>query len=415
MTSFATSLVFFAQALPAAALYRLAAPRLSADWRAALLIGLSLLFLGQLQVHPVFLLASGLYAALAATAAGVIGRSPGLRQRTLPGGVCIALAVLALLLFKYRYYSSLLLGGLAGLPGLTGFEWLGLSYMTFRAIDLIMQARRSRDAAPAPLASAAYLLFFPAYVSGPINRFQPFAQDLAKPPAPLNAADLKEIALRLCAGVFKILVLADIFRANSLLGLGGLPQAEASAPSWAVLLGLYCQYAYIYFDFAGYSDVAIAMARLFGVRLPENFNFPFLARNLQDFWNRWHISFAHWCRDYIYFVLLRWLKLRARFLSDLAANLSAIFATFFFMGAWHGDGLNWLLYGVYHGCGMGGLVVLRHLLNAHAPTLAGKLAASRAFAALSALFTLTFVAVGLLLTLELPLARAAAARLLGLG
>ncbi len=409
MASFATSLAFFAQLLPAALLYRLAAPRLSPAWRAGVLIGLSLLFLGQLKAHPVFLLASCLYAALAAAAAGLIGRSPKLRQETLPGAVCIAAAVLILLLFKYHYYASLFLGGLAGLRGFTGFEWLGLSYMTFRAIDLVMQARRSRDASPAPLAAAAYLLFFPAYVSGPINRFQPFAQDLAKPPAPLAAVDLQEIALRLSAGVFKILVLADIFRSNSLLGLSGLPN---EAGTGAVLLGLYCQYAFIYFDFAGYSDVAIATARLFGVRLPENFNFPFLARNLQDFWNRWHISFAHWCRDYIYFVLLRWLKLRARFLPDLAANLAAIFATFFFMGAWHGDGLNWILYGVYHGCGMGGLVVLRHVLNALAPGLAQALAASRLFAVLSALFTLSFVAVGLLLTLDVPLALEAAARLL---
>jgi len=162
-----------------------------------------------------------------------------------------------------------------------------------------------------------------------------------------------------------------------------------------LLLGLYCQFAYIYFDFSGYTDVAIASGRLFGIRLPENFNFPFLSRNLQDFWNRWHISFAQWFRDYIYFVLLRWLRVNARGLQDLSANVATIFVTFFLMGAWHGDALNWLLYGIYHGAGMSALIVVRRVTP---PALSARMLESTALRALSILATVSFVSVGLLLT-----------------
>ncbi|MEO5336040.1 MAG: hypothetical protein H7841_03955 [Magnetospirillum sp. WYHS-4] len=407
MTNFATSLVFFAEVLAAATLFRLAVPRLPAAVRPALLIGSSLLFLGQLEAHPAFLLATAAYAAVAAGAAAAIGRVPRLKADALAVSGAILLAVFVLLLVKYRYYSSLLLGGMAALPGLSGFEWLGLSYMTFRAIDLTVQAKRGREA-PSPLAAAAFLLFFPAYLAGPINRFQDFVRDLGGPLPVLGADDYRDIALRLAGGVVKVLLLAEVFRANSLIGVGS---TEGMGPA-AILAGLYCQFAYIYFDFSGYSDVAIAVARLFGIRLPENFNFPFLSRNLQDFWNRWHITFAQWCRDYIYFVLLRWFRLKARWLSDVGANLAAIFVTFFFMGAWHGDGLNWLLYGLYHGAGMSALVVGRRAVP---PELSDRLSASSAFRALSVATTVTFVSLGLLLTHNLPFAREAAGQLLGLG
>lgn len=410
MTNFHTSLVFFAEVLAAAAVWRMAAPRLSAGGRAAGLIALGLLFLGQLQAHPLFLLATAFYAATAAGAAAAIGRLPTLRKDARAVVATVVLAVTVLLLVKYRYYSSLLLGGLFDLKALSGIEWLGLSYMTFRAIDLMVQARRSRaDNPPSPLVAAAFLTFFPAFVAGPINRFQDFTRDLAQAPAPLSAEDLRNTFLRLAGGVIKVLLLAEVFRANSPIGLHSTEGMSAGA----ILLGLYCQFAYIYFDFSGYSDVAIGVARLFGIRLPENFNFPMLSRNLQDFWNRWHITFAHWCRDYIYFVLLRWLRLKARWLSDLGANLTAIFTTFFFMGAWHGDGLNWLLYGLYHGTGMAALVVGRRAIAAASPDLAERLAASRVFHVLSVFTTVSFVAVGLLLTHSLPFARQAAATLLG--
>lgn len=396
MTSFTTSLVFFAEMLTVAALYRLAAPRLSARGRHGMLIGASLLFLAQLDAHPAFLLATLAYVAVAAATARAM-RS---------GALVIGAAVLVLLVFKYRTYTALLTGGLATLPGLSGFEWLGLSYMTFRTIDLVVQAKRGGKAVE-PLAAAAFLLFFPAYVAGPINRFLPFVRDVAAAPERLNGEDLRAIAVRLAGGVVKVLLLAEFFRANSPIGL---TSTEGLDPA-TILLGLYCQFLYIYFDFSGYSDVAIGTARLFGIALPENFNFPMLSRNLQDFWNRWHISFAHWCRDYLYFVLLRWLRIRARWLGDVGANLAAIFTTFFFMGAWHGDGLNWLLYGLYHGTGMATLVVARRLAG---PELSERLSTSWVFTAVSVAFTLSFVSVGLLLTHPLAFATGAAKALVGL-
>lgn len=390
MINFHTSLLFFAEALAAAGAYRLFAPRMTPALRHAALAGFSLLFLAQLDAHPAFLAATCGYVAAVTIAAAALNRTS-LRQSRWAGAAAIIAAVVVLTAFKYRYYSGLIFGQWTAIPSLSNFEWLGLSYMTFRAIDLLIQVRRRPEIMPHPLAAASFLLFFPAFIAGPVNRFPAFAEDVAKGPAPMDANELRDVFARMAVGVIKALVLAEIFRVNSPIGLKS-PEGIGAA---TLMAGLYCQFAYIYFDFSGYSDVAIASGRLFGVRLPENFNLPFLSRNLQDFWNRWHISFAQWFRDYIYFVLLRWLRVNVTALSDVAANLSAIFVTFFLMGAWHGDALNWLLYGVYHGAGMSALVAARRITP---PELSARLAESRAFMALSVFVTVTFVSAGLLLT-----------------
>jgi alginate O-acetyltransferase complex protein AlgI len=395
MIQFHTSPIYFAEALTAAAVYRFAAPRLSPASRHGVLAALSLLFLGQLEAHPAFFAAPAIYAVAVAALAAALGRVSILRQAGWAGAAAIAAAVAVLVAFKYRYYAGLIVGGLT--PGgsdsdfLSGFEWLGLSYMTFRAIDLLIQARRRPEILPHPLAAASFLLFFPAYLSGPVNRFPAFAEDVARGPAPMSPDELRDSLARMAVGVIKVLLIAEILRVNTPIGV----RSPEGLGAGMLVLGLYCQFAYIYFDFSGYSDVAIAVGRLFGVRLPENFNFPFLSRNLQDFWNRWHISFATWFRDYIYFVLLRALRVNAPWLSDLGANLSSIFVTFFLMGAWHGDALNWLLYGVYHGAGMSALVAVR---RATPPQLAERLADSGAFTVVSVVATVSFVSLGLLLT-----------------
>jgi alginate O-acetyltransferase complex protein AlgI len=391
MINFHTSLLYFVEVFAAAAAYRLAAPKLPVAVRHGVLAGMSLLFLGQLEVHPIFLAATGIYVASAMVVAAALGRVSWMRQSGWAGTTMILAAVAVLVAFKYRYYASLLFGGGAVSPAMSGFEWLGLSYMSFRAVDLIIQVRRRPEIMPHPLAASSFLLFFPAYLSGPVNRFPPFAEDVAKGPLPMSRDELRNCLGRMAVGVIKVLLIAEILRVNSPIGL----RSPAGLGAGMLALGLYCQFAYIYFDFSGYTDVAITSGRLFGVRLPENFNFPFLARNLQDFWNRWHISFAHWFRDYIYFVLLRWLRVNARRLPDLSANLGAIFVTFFLMGAWHGDGLNWLLYGVYHGAGMSALLAARRFTP---PDLSARFAESRVFTVISIFVTLSFVSVGLLLT-----------------
>lgn len=395
MINFHTSVLYFAELMAAAFAYRWAAPRLSEAARHGLLAALSLLFLCQLQVHPLFLAATGIYVAAVTLSVAARGRVPWLPRSGWVGTTMVLAAIAVLAAFKYRYYSGLLLGGLVKAPEMSSFEWLGLSYMTFRTIDLIVQVRRRPEIMPHPLAAASFLLFFPAYLSGPINRFPPFAEDVAKGPPPISSGELRDSVARMAVGVIKVLLIAEILRVNSPIGL----RSSAGIGSGMLLLGLYCQLAYIYFDFSGYTDVAIASGRLFGVRLPENFNFPFLSRNLQDFWNRWHISFVHWFRDYVYFVLLRALRVNARWLPDLSANLSAIFVTFFLMGAWHGDGLNWLLYGVYHGAGMSALVTVRRITPSG---ISARLSESRAFTAVSILATVSFVSVGLLLTHPMP-------------
>src|SRR5262249_53066040 len=151
-------LYFFEVALAATA-YRFAAPRLPVTVRHGALAALSLLFLAQLQIHPLFIAATAIYVAAVTISASALSRVPWVHSSGWIGTAMILAAIAVLVAFKYRYYAGLLLGGLATVPELSGFEWLGLSYMTFRTIDLIVQVRRRPEVMPHPLATASFLLF----------------------------------------------------------------------------------------------------------------------------------------------------------------------------------------------------------------------------------------------------------------
>jgi alginate O-acetyltransferase complex protein AlgI len=123
---------------------------------------------------------------------------------------------------------------------------------------------------------------------------------------------------------------------------------------------------FIYFDFSGYTDMAIGAGRLVGIRLPENFNYPFFKRNLQQFWANWHMSLTTWLTDYIYWPMARKMRhidtMRKR---PIALSNICIVTTFFVCGLWHGDGLNFILWGFYHGIGLAILNVYTHLERKH--------------------------------------------------
>lgn len=243
-----------------------------------------------------------------------------------------ALALLPLAVAKYLPHLA---------PG-SELGFAGISYVTFRALDVIFSIRDGVIKQLAPLQYIAFLFFFPTISSGPIDRFRRFVQDWQRQRTRTEFLDDLDTAIeRTFRGfLYKFLIAA-------LIQTYWVKPVEHGG-GWHVLSYMYGYSLYLFFDFAGYSAFAIALSHLFGIRTPENFNLPFLARNIRDFWNRWHISLSFWFRDHVY---MRFLLTAAKgkwFKGKHTANYLGLFLTFGLMGIWHGTESYYLIYGFYH-------------------------------------------------------------------
>lgn len=223
---------------------------------------------------------------------------------------------------------------------------LGISYVVLRLLSLLFDAARGRLTTPPSLLGVLnFLLFFPTLVAGPLDRYERFCGDVRRP-APLNAAALDRVLHRGMWGLFQKVVLADTL-ARWAFPVGAAAWGRLS--TGAAWTALYAYAGQIYFDFAGYSLLAICAGRLWGVRVPENFDKPYLSRNITEFWRRWHISFSEWLRDYVFMPLGMTLMrgpLRGR---SLAAGFYAAATTFLLCGLWHGTAAHYAVWGLYHG------------------------------------------------------------------
>jgi alginate O-acetyltransferase complex protein AlgI len=390
MLNYYAELFFYALVPVALVFYRRLSPRLSPGWRGVLLTLVSLPFLLLLQGGIRFILPQMLCVALLWVGIGRV-------RAGWPAWPWVAGWVLLQALGKHPAYMSWLPFLDFKAWGLAGWGWMGFSYFVFRAIDALLSAKR-RDFAAGPGQTAALGLYFVPYVSGPINRIGPLTRDLAAPDAPLTFPRLRAALIRICVGIVKMLFLAKWayflsvaapeFQGGRLPGLPGLA------------VGAWAYYLYIYFDFSGYTDVAIALSGLFGVNLPENFNHPFLAANIQEFWNRWHMTLSVWFRDYLFFPSLKTLRVRLPWLHPQAVQAGALFLTFTAMGAWHGDGLNWMVYGLFHGLSMTLWALKRWLEDSLAPGFFGALRENRIYRFACVVFTFNYVSFGLLLMID---------------
>lgn len=232
--------------------------------------------------------------------------------------------------------------------------WLGISYITFRIIGSLLDFRNGRLPPMSLFEFVVYTLFTPTLIAGPIDRAENFLRDLRAPfrsagtpfGLGLSMADVVDAGRRISIGALKTFVIAEAL--TSIM----LRQTFTSIlpGGWSSWLPLYALTAHLYFDFSGYSDIAVGCARLLGVRLPENFRRPFLAPNLTEFWNRWHMSLTQWIRAYWFNPLAR--TLRRRRVNDTAALLLAQLSTMLLIGMWHGVSANFVLWGLWHGCGL---------------------------------------------------------------
>ncbi|MCC6192737.1 MAG: MBOAT family protein, partial [Anaerolineales bacterium] len=224
-------------------------------------------------------------------------------------------------------------------------RWLGFSYIAFRLLHVLRDRALGRLPAVSLREFITYAVFFPAVTAGPIDRVERFVKD-ARQPFTLTSSVILDGGARLAVGVFKKFVLADSL---ALIALNPANAGQAHSPVWLWLL----VYAYawrLYLDFAGYTDIAIGLGRCFGIRLPENFDRPYLRQNLTTFWNSWHITLAHWFRTYVFNPLTR--ALRARPLPAPAIILFAQLVTMVLIGLWHGATWNFVIWGAWHGLGL---------------------------------------------------------------
>lgn len=347
------------------------------------------------------------------------GSSPARRNVAL-GSVVAVLAFLAL--FKYRFLQELLLGPLAallprrpsGAPP-NPLALVGVSYFSFKAIHVIVETYRGTFGRVGALAFLNYMTFFPAFISGPINRFGDFSEQLASvpPPAALGA-DLRAGGERIVHGLFKKVVLVPLVMPY-LLTRQAQPLDQATLLD--AVTGLYAYALYFFFDFAGYTDLAIGGARVIGIRLPENFRQPFFQKNIRDLWTNWHMTLTSWLVDYVYWPTVRalrnldYLRTRPVLLSVIGMNV-----TFVSCGIWHGEAPHFVLWGAYHGLGISVLNVYqrqkKRIRNRHVQ----RWFASRYSRWLGAFATFNFFAAGLaLFVLDVGQIRALLGALLGWG
>jgi D-alanyl-lipoteichoic acid acyltransferase DltB (MBOAT superfamily) len=225
---------------------------------------------------------------------------------------------------------------------------VGISFYVLQAIAYMID--RYRGHLPAPAGWFDYTLhmsFFPRLTAGPIVRADEFLPQLQKR-VPVTGALVWEALVLVSFGLFKKLVIAD----NLALAVDPV-FANLHASASRILLATYAFAVQIYCDFSGYTDIAIGTARLFGYRLPMNFNWPYLSRNPADFWRRWHISLSNWLRDYVYFSLP---GLRAKSRIYTYFNLCV---TMLVCGLWHGASGPYLVWGGYHGLLLAGYTAIR--------------------------------------------------------
>lgn len=226
-------------------------------------------------------------------------------------------------------------------------RWLGFSYLAFRLIHTLRDRLNGQLPDLSLQEYFIYTTFFPAFSSGPIDRLQHFVQDLRKPYL-LSSNEALEAGRRILTGIFNKFVLADSL---ALIALNATNAVQASSGGWLWIL-LYAYALRIYFDFAGYTDIAIGLGRLMGIRLPENFVRPYLKPNLTLFWNSWHITLAQWFRAYYFNPLTRALRAsKTRLQFPMIIFLGQI-STMLLIGLWHGVSWNFAIWGLWHGVGL---------------------------------------------------------------
>lgn len=308
----------------------------------------------------------------------------------------VGVIILIFVLLKNPTLAALSSSGLRSLmaqdPALalpTDLGWLGFSYVAFRLIHTLIDRMNGRLKDIQLGEYLIYTIFFPTFMAGPLDRLQRFRKDLDSP-QPLQAGEILQSGKRLAAGLFRKFILADSL---GLMALSAANVAQVRSTGWLWLM--LAAYSFqLFFDFAGYTDIAIGMGLLLGFKLPENFNQPYRQPNLTLFWNNWHMTLTQWVRGYLFNPLTRKLR-RGRKLSIPVIILITQLTTMLVIGLWHGITPNFIIWGLWHGLGL----FLQNRWSSFAAPRVNKLAESKPWLGKAAhiggvLLTFVFVSLG---------------------
>ena len=231
------------------------------------------------------------------------------------------------------------LGICADHPGHSLVIPVSIGFFVLRQVHFVYECYRRGIRQAGLLEFLAYIFFFPTIIAGPLERFSHLSGQIH---ATFSWDHLTHGAERIVVGGLKKFVVADLLIA-ALLPPDAMTRTAFQDEPWStVLFACLVKFLYVYFDFSGYTDMAIGTARLFGIQVMENFNFPLLRSNLAEFWRAWHISLSSFARDYVYFPLLvTWRN-----------TVFALITTMLAIAAWHGTSPGWLLWGLHHGVGL---------------------------------------------------------------
>ena len=315
-----------------------------------LLLGVSLFFYA--WGEPKFVFAMMMSILLNYLLARLLERFP-LKSR--PRKFLMALAVILNLglLFVYKYANFVTANLRLAVPSVS--QWIpqthsalpiGISFFTFQAMSYVIDVYRGIPAQKKLSYVALYISFFPQLIAGPIVRYTTIMDQMDR--RTITPTSFSKGILRFLYGFNKKMLLANVMAQVADTAFGAADRSVAMA--W---LGAVCYSLQIFFDFAGYSEMAIGLGQMFGFTFLENFNYPYISKTVTEFWRRWHISLGSWFRDYVYFpmggsrVNGRWLLIR---------NLAVVWLA---TGIWHGANWTFLLWGILHG----GIIILEKVFS----------------------------------------------------
>ena len=311
------------------------------------------------------------------------------------GGVGLILLILAY--FKYHVFQAISYKVFLHRP----FEpsnfifIIGISYLSFKMMHFVVEGYKQKLSNVTVLSYLNYIFFFPSFISGPINRYNHFSSQISDTLPGTVAQDLRAGIQRIIHGLFKKIVVCTILYPHA---FWGMHKSLVNLGSSELVIALYASALYMYFDLSAYSDIAIGCARTIGFELPENFNNPFFKKNLQQFWANYHISLTSWLTDYIYWPICKKFRNQS-FLKRhplLLSNISIII-TFTVCGMWHGESMNFVLWGVFHGTGLACVKLFQYQKRQIKHPLMRRYFLSSYSNAFGAVVTFHFFALGMLL------------------
>ncbi|KAB2328738.1 D-alanyl-lipoteichoic acid biosynthesis protein DltB [Cytobacillus depressus] len=250
--------------------------------------------------------------------------------------LAVILSLIPLLISKLSPYLFI--------QNLWGF--LGISYLTFKGVQMIMETRDGLIKNQIPIVRLLYfILFFPTISSGPIDRYRRFEKDVNEDiPCERYKLFLYEGINNIFLGFLYKFIIGYSINHYIIVKLGLITHSAFQHH----LFYMYAYSFYLFFDFAGYSAFAIGISYIMGVKTPENFNKPFISRNIKDFWNRWHMTLSFWFRDYVFMRFVYWIHKKKWIKNRQIISNSGYILLFLLMGFWHGLEIQYILYGIYH-------------------------------------------------------------------